>query len=88
MLNVGTKLVCHNFCIMEGFGFVNTDPRIIICSPGRIYTILGIFKNILGKDVFRILDDTKCLHTFTFSNYCIWFYTEREMRNQKLKKLS
>ena len=74
------KIYCHTDVIF-------TDDNSIAVYKGKTYDILEI-----NDEKFIIRNEQKFLHTFSFDRkkhhyYGRWFYTMKELRKQKLKKI-
>jgi len=74
-MKIGDKIYCHSPCI--------TRDDIESVSKDKCYTVIRV-----GYYNFVIFDNNKTRHEFTYDKYKKWFYTEKEYRKLKLKKLS
>lgn len=69
------ELYCHTTCIISGNNTVSL-------TKGKIYKIIKI------KDYqFIVLDNHNDEHTFSYSCYENWFYSQKDYRKNKLKQI-
>jgi len=80
-LKVGDILVCHSEVIMNG-----SDGTDIRTTVGKLYKIF-CFRRMFEKDCFVITDDSASDHYFLINNYKERFYSLKELRRNKLKKI-
>ena len=77
-LNIGDSLLCKKNLSLELHNFFNKNKYYIVC-----------FVNIFGDDYsYDILDEDNIVFTFLPKHIRTYFYTKREVRNIKLKKIN
>jgi hypothetical protein len=78
-LKVGDILICHTVVVVSRT-YINSEK--IRTTVNKLYKIIEI-----NNEGFSLINDLYDCHFFSFDRYNEWFYSLKDMRRNKLKKI-